>query len=89
MEILLFLFVLHGKIYLYKNNHTNEAKMLYFNNLDLINKLSLESNPICIKYALSQLGLIKNILRQPLTKIEQKNAIQLSKTLKSGYFTNI
>ena len=55
---------------------------------DLINSLSLETNPICVKHALSHLNLIKNVLRPPLTKISQKNAKIINNLLKNT-FTNI
>jgi len=75
-------------ISLYKSGFINEAKTLYFKHLDLINCLSLESNPIAVKYALYKLGLIKNVLRQPLTKLSQKNAKILSSELKN-FITSI
>ncbi len=81
--------LMHDIVYLYKNNHTYEAQNQYYNNLNLINALSLESNPICIKYALSKIGLIKNVLRPPLTKISIKNAKLLTKTLETGLITKI
>jgi len=80
--------IMHDIVYLYTNNKTCEANQLYFKYLDLINNLSLETNPICIKYLMSKLGFIKNNLRPPLTKLSKKNA----KTLLSSFnnlFTNI
>ena len=49
-----------------------------------INKLLfIETNPIPIKYVLSQKGLIQNELRLPLTKLEEKNKILLDKEMKN------
>lgn len=80
--------LMHDITYLYQNKNTIEARELYFNNLNFINSMSLESNPICVKYTLYKLGLIQNILRKPLTKISQKNAKIINQLLKNNHFTN-
>ena len=81
--------IMHDIVCFYKNDQFNNAKKLYFENLDLINSLSLESNPICIKYALSKLGFIKNNLRMPLTKLSTKNAKTIINIIKNKFVTNI
>ncbi|MCF7886214.1 MAG: dihydrodipicolinate synthase family protein, partial [Candidatus Marinimicrobia bacterium] len=43
----------------------------------LMNALFLETNPIPVKYAASQLGLCDNKLRLPLDTMSQKNAEEL------------
>ena len=73
----------HQIIESYKNNQIKNSYNLYFQSLNLINCLSLETNPICIKYALSQLNLIKNNLRPPLTKLSQKNAKKIKKLIEN------
>ena len=42
----------------------------------------IESNPIPVKEALSQLGLIENVLRPPLYKAQETTARLISETLK-------
>ena len=50
--------------------------------IDLNKALSLESNPIPVKYALYKMGKMKNELRLPLTPMVDKNTAIMDKVLK-------
>ena len=50
--------------------------------IDLNKALSLESNPITVKYALYKMGKMKNELRLPLTPMVDKNTAIMDKVLK-------
>lgn len=50
---------------------------------DICNHLFVEPNPIPIKYALSKIGLIKNILRAPLTTLSLKNQKLIDRDIKN------
>ncbi len=47
-----------------------EAKRIHYELAPLINALFVESNPIPVKAILAKMGLIKNVLRLPLTSID-------------------
>lgn len=51
--------------------------------LPLMNICFVETNPIAIKYILSKLGLIKNNLRPPLTKLSVNHQLTINKLLKN------
>ncbi len=51
-------------------------KFFSFNNL-----MFCEPNPIPIKYVLSKMGIIKNVLRAPLSKLEKQHAKVLDKEI--------
>jgi len=59
-----------------------EAKKLHYKLLDLMNVNFIESNPIPVKTALAQMGLITESFRLPLTFIEEKNRPIIEKVLK-------
>lgn len=59
--------ILHKIIFDFQNNNINEANNLYFKYIDFINCLSLESNPIPIKYVLNKFDMAKPYYREPLT----------------------
>jgi len=61
------------------NNNIYHAKRIYLKNLDLINSLSLETNPIPVKYLLYKLGFIKPYYRNPLSAPSKKNKTILNK----------
>ena len=44
----------------------------------------LESNPIPVKWAISQLGLISDAIRLPLTQLSEDNQVQVLNSLKSA-----
>ncbi len=60
-----------------------EANKIQEQNLALINSLFLEVNPIPIKCAMNYLGLCKNEVRAPLTKMEKNNREKLIGNLNS------
>lgn len=51
--------------------------------IDLNKALSLESNPIPVKYALYKMGKMRNELRLPLTPMVYKNTVIMDKVLKA------
>lgn len=79
---------IHQIVVNYNNNLRVEAKENYFKYLELINSLSVESNPIPVKYALSKLGVIKTYFRAPLCLPSAKNK-RILKSIINKYFTNI
>lgn len=58
------------------------ARQLYRTLLPLCKNCFVESNPIPVKEALAQMGLIRNELRLPLTKATEATAAIMNKTLK-------
>lgn len=48
-------------------------------------KLFLESNPIPVKFALSRMGLIENVLRLPLTPLSQEYRLPLEQALQQAH----
>lgn len=67
---------------LYFDGNTDESRKLQLKYLPLINALFSEVNPIPVKAASSKMGLCKNILRLPLTEMEDKNAEKLYALMK-------
>lgn len=65
-----------------KNDYA-EAEKIAFRYNKLCKLLFSEVNPIPVKYAASKMGLCENILRLPLTPIEQQNADKLDAELAS------
>ena len=61
----------------YLNGDTEKARRMQLDYLDLINALFCEVNPIPAKAAMAGLGWCKNIVRLPLTPMEQKNQERL------------
>ncbi|MDP9249694.1 MAG: 4-hydroxy-tetrahydrodipicolinate synthase [bacterium] len=64
-----------------KGNLSN-ARKLHYNLLPLMNVNFIESNPIPVKTALSMMGFIEEILRLPLTSLEEKNRPLVKEILK-------
>ncbi len=64
-------------INLYSSSETEKAKQLYYNILEIIDILSIETNPIPIKYLMSQIGIIKPYYREPLCLPNCKNKCKL------------
>jgi len=58
------------------------ARQLYRTLLPLCKNCFVESNPIPVKEALAQMGLIRNELRLPLTPATEATAALMNKTLK-------
>jgi len=52
--------------------------------LPLHNAMFLESNPIPVKWAVSQLGLINDSLRLPMTKLSEENQVKVRKAMQTA-----
>lgn len=73
----------HEMVYHYIDGDIEYAKMLQDENKELSDVLFSEVNPIPVKEACYQMGLIKsNCLRLPLTKMEEKHKSSLVKVMK-------
>lgn len=68
-------------ISLYRANQTTKAVEFYQQYTELINALSLETNPIPIKQALSALKLTKAYWRKPLSKPNNKTSYAIKSAL--------
>lgn len=66
---------------LYSNNKQNELYNLYNQFSPLINSLSLETNPVPIKYYMSKLNMIKEVYREPLCKMTLKNKYKINQII--------
>jgi 4-hydroxy-tetrahydrodipicolinate synthase len=60
-----------------------EARAIHYQLLPLFKVLFVESNPLPVKYALSRMGLIENVLRLPLTPILEPGAAKVDAVLKA------
>jgi len=58
-----------------------EARALHYQLLPIFKVLFVESNPMPVKYALSKMGLIENVLRLPLTPVLESSAAKIDKVL--------
>ena len=77
----------HDLVVNYKE-HPGKSLQLQLKYLNLINGLFLETNPIPLKYAMKEMGLIENgSLRQPLDDISPENAAKLTNYLTEGDLT--
>ena len=65
-----------------KNDDMKAARNLHYKLMDLFKNCFIESNPIPVKAAMAQLGLMRNALRLPLTKASAKTEEIISQTLK-------
>lgn len=52
--------------------------------LELHDAMFVESNPIPVKWAVSQLGLISDVIRLPLTQLSTSNQVKVLQALKSA-----
>jgi 4-hydroxy-tetrahydrodipicolinate synthase len=59
------------------------ARAIHYKLLPLFKGLFLESNPMPVKAALAKMGLIKNVLRLPLTPITEGSSAKLDAILKN------
>lgn len=53
----------------FKSGNINQALEIHLSLFPLFKKLFMAPNPVPVKEALSKMGLLKNVLRQPLTKM--------------------
>ena len=65
-----------------KNGRTKEASEKFSALSELINLLFVESNPIPIKHALFELGLMRNEFRPPLAPMDEELARKLTMEMK-------
>ena len=66
---------------LYRENKTEEAKILFYKLLPLCRGMFLETNPIPIKAAMEMTGACSGELRLPLTPLSDENKMILKKSL--------
>lgn len=59
-----------------------EAQAIHRELTPLFKALFVETNPLPVKFAVSELGLIKNVLRLPLTPLLEKNHAAVRKLIK-------
>lgn len=72
----------HDITYAYLNGDTNKALTLQLNNIDLINKLFIETNPIPVKTALNLMGKEVGNFRLPLCEMDNNNLNLLIESLR-------
>ena len=63
----------------------DDARMVHYQYMELINALFIETNPIPVKEALSLMGKCSNKLRLPLCTMTKENQIKLKKLLQNYY----
>lgn len=61
-----------------------QARKLHYKNLALFRGLFAAPNPICVKYALSKLGLCKEHVRLPLVPLDKQQKAVLDQLLKQS-----
>lgn len=72
----------HKIVKCYLEGNISESLKLQLDNLNLINKLFIETNPIPVKVAMNMMGLEVGPLRLPLFDMGEKNASILKAVLK-------
>lgn len=66
------------------NGNLEEARKLNTLLIPMYKALSLDSNPIPVKYAMSYLKLASNALRLPLVALDEQRSAQVAATIKSA-----
>jgi 4-hydroxy-tetrahydrodipicolinate synthase len=66
----------------------DKAKLILSNYQDLINSMFLETNPICLKYAMSLMNKCNSILRLPLIEPNEGNKLKIFNSLKNKNLLN-
>lgn len=74
----------HDMVMKYLEGDVKASTQLQIKYLDVIHQLFNEVNPIPVKRAVAELGYCRNILRRPLTEIEQANEEKLLKAMKDA-----
>jgi 4-hydroxy-tetrahydrodipicolinate synthase len=64
------------------NKEADKARSIDQQLLPIHDAMFIESNPIPVKWAVNQLGLIDNAIRLPLTKLSEANQVQVMRALK-------
>ncbi len=65
----------------YFNQDLNSAKAIHKKCLPLFKNLFIEPNPVCVKFALAQIGLIKPYVRLPLTQLAPESKKIITETM--------
>ena len=73
----------HDLVINYLNGNTEMSKNEQIKMLKLIKALFKETNPIPIKKAMEELGMIEGTLREPLIEMEEQNQKELIKEMKN------
>ena len=66
------------------NGHAEQALTIDSQLLPIHDAMFVESNPIPVKWAVAELGLIDNAIRLPLTKLSEVNQVQVLQALQSA-----
>jgi 4-hydroxy-tetrahydrodipicolinate synthase len=66
------------------NGDSDKAQAIDQQLLPIHDAMFIESNPIPVKWAVNQLGLIDDAIRLPLTKLSDANQVQVVKALKNA-----
>ena len=66
------------------NGHAEQALTIDTQLLAIHDAMFVESNPIPVKWAVGELGLIDHAIRLPLTKLSDANQVQVIQALKSA-----
>ena len=72
----------HDMVAKFMEGDTKGALDIQMKYLEVIHKLFCEVNPIPVKRAVSEMGYCRDLLRRPLTEMEEANAQQLIKAMK-------
>lgn len=70
--------ITHDMVYAFLNGDMQKAQELQLNNLELINSLFCEVNPIPVKYALIKKGFNVGLPRLPLVELSEKNKLRFN-----------
>jgi 4-hydroxy-tetrahydrodipicolinate synthase len=65
------------------NGHAEQALTIDSQLLPIHDAMFVESNPIPVKWAVGELGLIDHAIRLPLTKLSEANQVEVIKALKN------
>ncbi len=71
----------HDMVMSYLNGHEDKARKLQLDYLELVDALFCEVNPIPVKSTMNMLGYNVGSLRLPLTEMEEKHKVEMSKLL--------
>jgi 4-hydroxy-tetrahydrodipicolinate synthase len=66
------------------NGHAEQALTIDSQLLPIHDAMFVESNPIPVKWAVAELGLIDHAIRLPLTKLSEVNQVQVLQSLQSA-----
>jgi 4-hydroxy-tetrahydrodipicolinate synthase len=78
----------HDMIAAYLSGNIEKAKKLHLELFELAKVLFIETNPIPVKTALSEMGLVQEEFRLPLCEMGSANRKELLRVLKAGGFLN-